>query len=394
MRRTISRTDLYELVWSEPIRDIATRFGLSDVGFVKHCKKAAVPVPGRGYWAKIAAGQTVLRPELPARGLGMAEMIEFGGSGRGYLTDEELRQPIPLPPQFCESMEQVEIRATTLIGRAPSAANLDTPHRLIARLVAKDDEKKKKAANSTFVLPWEQPQFETPFEKRRLRILNALFIALERAGSRPDVRIADSRDMSVRVGEMPISLALDRIGAVLWDRDRQPHHKLKGEENEKRMTLAIRVWNGEGFDGKSWEDDDNGRLESKLGECAAQILVLGEHSYRSWTARQYEWRLERKATLEKEDERRRTDAEKKAQEQQAKIRKDRVDRLLREADDHRRANEIRSYVANVRELCTDQRPGDTAAVSVWAEWALAAADGIDPLVSGRFLKEVLPDPTM
>lgn len=64
---TVSRQDLYELVWSKPMIELAKDFGLSDVALAKRCRRLGVPVPGRGYWARIAAGQTPRRPDLPKR---------------------------------------------------------------------------------------------------------------------------------------------------------------------------------------------------------------------------------------------------------------------------------------------------------------------------------------
>lgn len=64
---TLSREDLYELAWSKPISELAKDFGISDVGLAKRCKRLSVPVPGRGYWARVDAGQTPYRPTLPKR---------------------------------------------------------------------------------------------------------------------------------------------------------------------------------------------------------------------------------------------------------------------------------------------------------------------------------------
>lgn len=49
---SLSRTELYELVWSEPITKVARRLGLSDNGVRKRCRAMAVPTPPRGYWQK------------------------------------------------------------------------------------------------------------------------------------------------------------------------------------------------------------------------------------------------------------------------------------------------------------------------------------------------------
>ena len=62
---TLSREDLYELVWSKPMRELAKDFGISDVTLAKRCQRLAIPVPGRGYWARVDAGQQRYRPQLP-----------------------------------------------------------------------------------------------------------------------------------------------------------------------------------------------------------------------------------------------------------------------------------------------------------------------------------------
>lgn len=61
----ISRDELYALVWREPIIRVANRFGVSDVAVAKACRKYQIPLPGRGYWARLKAGQKLQRPPLP-----------------------------------------------------------------------------------------------------------------------------------------------------------------------------------------------------------------------------------------------------------------------------------------------------------------------------------------
>jgi hypothetical protein len=63
----ISREDLYELVWSKPMLELARDFKISDVGLARRCRRLGIPVPGRGYWARLDAGQKPHRPKLPAR---------------------------------------------------------------------------------------------------------------------------------------------------------------------------------------------------------------------------------------------------------------------------------------------------------------------------------------
>ena len=58
------RQKIYDEIWSEPMQHVAKRYGMSDVGFAKICKKLKIPRPGLGYWAKKAAGKPV--PKQPA----------------------------------------------------------------------------------------------------------------------------------------------------------------------------------------------------------------------------------------------------------------------------------------------------------------------------------------
>jgi len=59
------REKLYEEVWIEPVKIVAERYGVSDVALGKTCRKLAVPLPGRGYWARLRAGQELERTPLP-----------------------------------------------------------------------------------------------------------------------------------------------------------------------------------------------------------------------------------------------------------------------------------------------------------------------------------------
>ena len=46
---------------------LAKQYGISDVGLAKVCRKLAIPVPGRGYWAKKEAGQVGHELPLPVQ---------------------------------------------------------------------------------------------------------------------------------------------------------------------------------------------------------------------------------------------------------------------------------------------------------------------------------------
>ena len=62
----LTRKELYDLVWSEPMTTLCKRFGLSDNGLRKHCKAMNIPMPQIGYWSKINTGQKPAKQALPA----------------------------------------------------------------------------------------------------------------------------------------------------------------------------------------------------------------------------------------------------------------------------------------------------------------------------------------
>lgn len=62
----LTRKELYDLVWSEPMTTLCKRFGLSDNGLRKHCKAMNIPMPQIGYWSKINAGHKPAKIALPA----------------------------------------------------------------------------------------------------------------------------------------------------------------------------------------------------------------------------------------------------------------------------------------------------------------------------------------
>ncbi len=53
----MTRVELYDLVWDRPITHLAKEFGLSDVGLRKICIKYGIPLPARGYWARLQHGK-------------------------------------------------------------------------------------------------------------------------------------------------------------------------------------------------------------------------------------------------------------------------------------------------------------------------------------------------
>jgi len=56
---TLTRKELYDLVWAEPLSRLAKRFKISDNGLRKICKRMNIPIPAMGHWQKIQYNKKV-----------------------------------------------------------------------------------------------------------------------------------------------------------------------------------------------------------------------------------------------------------------------------------------------------------------------------------------------
>ena len=65
LMKRYDRAALYEQVWLKPVRDVAKSYGISDVRLGKVCRKLRVPVPPRGYWARVRSGYRARKPAMP-----------------------------------------------------------------------------------------------------------------------------------------------------------------------------------------------------------------------------------------------------------------------------------------------------------------------------------------
>lgn len=92
-RAPVSREQLYEEVWAEPMTKVALKYKVSSSFMARVCTWLNVPRPERGYWAKLAVGKNTKRPPLPEAAPGdELEWNRYGQARRAKL-------PLPKPPR-------------------------------------------------------------------------------------------------------------------------------------------------------------------------------------------------------------------------------------------------------------------------------------------------------
>jgi len=390
MAPRITRTLLYDLAWTKPLANLASIFAVSQPTLKNTCIKFDIPIPSRGHWAKVQAGKVVTNVPLPARSPGMSDEIYIGA--RYYwqrsLSDEELLGPLPEPPSFPDDIAQIRDQIRNKIGKVNVGRVMTIKHAIVSRLLAQDDARREKQKTSSYTFSWEKPIFETPFELRRLRVLNALLLALVRCGGKAEVRGHQARDITVTIHQTMMSLALDR------PKPKKGADQVDSSKDSRSEQLLLAIVEGyERLEEKAaWQDDENGTLEHRIAEIAAEIVVAAELRYREACHREFEWRVQRKAEREEELQQEELERQRKERERQERLAQARIDRLLDEAASLRRAADIRAYVDAVEHAIERESVGASREeIAHWAAWARAQADSIDPVKSGRLLQRYEED---
>ena len=378
MSFVLTRDQLYDLVWSEPMQRLSTQIGISDVAIAKRCRKVGVPVPERGYWNRLHAGKRVVKAILPDRDLVTINRIEMSGT-----LPAELRSRLKGEPGMaCQENDTLEVRTERLrkrLGTVTVPRNFSRVHPAIDVLLKKDEKLRQEAANSPYRFPWNQPKFVAPFERRRLLFLNGVFLGFEKVGGRAWLRGTDAREHAIYMGDFSVHFTLEKVGHGRNGSGRSsPSAASKAPE---RMYLSVSDHGAPPGVKVRWQDEEGNPLEKQLTEVIVGMAVAAEHLQLQWLEQQAAWERERRAEEQREAQRRKAEAERRQRERIAAMEKAKVDALIRDAESWHTANTIRSYVEAVRNSNAGQI--DSPKLETWSSWALAEADKVDPIVSCR-----------
>jgi hypothetical protein len=366
----ISRRDLHDLVWREPMTRLAKKYGLSDVGLAKLLTKHDIPRPPRGYWAKLQFGK------LPEQTL---------------LPDPDKNPNIPMrdPVEPSEPVRRTELEAELDKWRDASAPikpalTLRGAHPLVSS--SRDALEGAKRDEIGFIERPEDAPLDIEVTKSTLRralfILDALLKAFEKQG------YMVTSGPTVQVLGVPITFAIYETTETKRDPDYSevdfegPYHFGHSRFNETRVgsgQLALKITSPDAYwaqgSRKTWRDA-KAPLEERLHSFAQGVVkfasVLKEHAERR-----------------KEEERQRAlEAERCAE--QARLRAEnlklikaerkRVRELYKTAVNWKRSQALREYIAAAKQNGISKNGCQLDGVSFdqWIAWASAQADRLDP----------------
>jgi hypothetical protein len=360
---TITRQALYELVWTVPRSRLAARFGVSDVAIAKRCRKLAIPMPGTGYWARVAAGQKPRRRKLPRAPDGVETESVFGA-----LTKSELAGAVSVPEVFVSERLSEPHAAVAWIAEAFKKATPDEHDRFVVGHSWFPDVCVRK---STI--------------ERALRIVDALFRALEARGhrveaQRPERLHSPERELIVTVFGQPFTLHVEekhrqKLHVATKDELREqaakPWYKPRKWDPVPEGDILLRFARGGHYlyTGRtSWSDTKVRKLDSQLGQVILEMERIGEFM-RVWQDEQ-----KKEAEARRDNERR-------------QLRGERVDWWRRKlsqdlecmARDWRQAQDVRDFLdAYTARTQGVELPGFA---QPWLEAARRYAEKLDPLAS-------------
>lgn len=355
----ITRAELYELVWGTPMSQLAEQFGVSDVALAKTCKRLGVPHPGRGYWARVAAGQRVKRTPLAKAATGETEWTILERSTEPRPPKPEVPK-VPVPADLRGSSEAIR-----RLGEALGSATKDQYERLSLGGA-------------------ERPLLAVTVatHRRALLLLAGLAAAAEKRGH----TFSFEGDGGER--RLLLTAAGERLPVSVVERLEQKDHVLTAEE-EKRAASGYRrgipkydefaggrlqlFMYGEAGARTSWSDTKTRTLDRQLGS----IVVAAE----SEVHRRREHRRAEELRRKEEERRRAAEEEarlsKRRQQARAKYQEELGADLGRAASAWSDVQAIRSFLDAVREaIPSSQRSARTTA---WLSWADSFVGATDPL---------------
>ena len=294
----------------------------------------------------------------------------------------------PEPPPVPATVQE-KIDSERSLGKPITVPKtLSNPHRIVASWLQDDRRKRRESRHDRWLSSLHKPIDRTDLDKRRLRVLSALYKALEARGYKLVVGESYVRDVQVAHGDEKLELHLN-------ERIRQVRRQLTEEEKAERRYLSTdQKWTQEKVPTgelilkikepnrysmtREWREAADAPLEDKLGDVLAQIAGLFEEirlrRVREAGQRARQWKIE--------EERRRVEMERKRE-------TIRYRRLLDQCKNWRTSAEIRAFVAAVE--ATPRIAMHTERFAEWMTWALTHADRIDPLRSDDLFERDVSD---
>ena len=373
---TLSREDLYALVWQQPLSRIGPRLGISGAALASRCHKLNVPYPPLGYWSKKEAGKPIQQTPLPQQ--------TSGPSGHeassSKMTIAPVLRRITASPRALHPTEP-----TAAPPSDPNLDDLDSLHPKVKAWVnehAQEQRKRLQEHNRRSPDSWSWGQALMPdLTKRdlyRFRATSTLLHAIEEAGGRVEKALligtitvkVIGREMEFKLVEkLKKPLLAPQGEAANWTA--YPHHHQSGLFSSGMLRASFVTYIPGGR--PDWVETSKHRIDALMPEIVEQILAAGP-KLKAWDEQRERDRLESQRREQERYER-----------QRQREQEERRWRLVRDAATNWREKqqldlflqELERRMAIEGDAVIEGRP-----LSEWIAWVRMQSDALDPFAEG------------
>jgi hypothetical protein len=349
---TLSRAELYALIWAQPLKVVAERFGTSGARLGQICDAHNIPRPDQGHWLRLELGKPVRVHPLPTVPTDHADVVTISPRSRRTKPEES---------------GTASASGTTRSSALEVPARLARPHPLVAGWIAARERQVREKENvyDSRLKRHVKPVPHTAMERRRLLVADTVFKAVEKRG------------VSVSIGErlvLLMTLGTERIEFQIRYRLKRGRRSLTADELRWRgadaqtwkcelnetdsLVFEIKTWLPRGLR-TGWEDSKRGRIEDQLDEIVDSIMAA--------------FPVLEEQRRQREEEKRRweqTAREQYRREEEARLELARFRKLLEHAAGWREIGFARAFIVALREAMPPDSPVIAGHdIEVWLSWA-------------------------
>lgn len=346
-KEVITRKDLYELVWKEPLSKLSKKYALSDNGFRKLCIRLNIPIPKNGYWQKLKFNKPVKIEKLPTDFLG-EDKIELLPREEGSEINLD-QSPVTILTKQILNDSKVPLKVSE---------SLTNPDNLIKLTKEYWEKSKKDRYYRDDKAVCLSIHVENINKKRALLFMDAF------------IKLLKYRGHTFIFENHSVKIVIDDIKILFHLREATKRIPTTGKygTSEYIPTGELVLKTGEHSRVKEWRDGKI-KIEEQLAKILANLEIDAQ--------KEKEWREEiRIYWLKHEEENRRKEEIKKRKDEEiAQFKK-----LVDLSEQYNKSLLIRQYVEAEKQKAI-RTNGLTQEIKEWINWANDKADWYDPTIN-------------
>lgn len=349
----LTRQELYDLVWENPLSKLAKKYNLSDNGLRKVCKKLDIPLPKNGHWQKIQFNKKVIIEKLPVN-----DKVETSVTLKFREDSETI-----IDGEGNELNHLTKEIKTTLKESIVFPEKLTKPHPLI--IEAKNDLKTKEPSyyhNIKGLLNTSVGVLNITVSpqnvKRALLFMDIFIKAIQKRGHKIIV-------------EKGSKIVIDNIELGFGLRERLKRKIVKGTYYDSTelypsniLSLSLYV-----YPAKEWTDTNTSKLEDKIPNIIAKLELQA--------VKEKQDAIDREIWHQEYERRQKIEQEFKARKEKEIIK---TKNLFSDAEKFDKATIYRNFI-NATEQKAIQENRLTEELKDWIKWANEKADWFDPFIN-------------